>query len=91
MAKSKQAVDKRQDPKNLKQGYVREEDIRPEANDGEVMTADEVDSYAREAESGIRTKGDELQGEGDYEAAESYNDAATDFAHKQGTKKGGRP
>ena len=87
MAKSKRAFDKPQDSKTLKQGYVREEDLRPDADDGEVMKAEEVDSYAREAESGIKTKGDQLQGEGDYEAAESYNEAATDFAHKQSGRK----
>ena len=91
MAKSKQAPDKHQDPENLKQGFVREEDLRPEGADGGLMTANEADAYAREAESGIRTKGDELQGEGDYEAAESYNEAATDFAQKQSGQKGGRP
>ena len=88
MAKSKQAFDNRQNSESLKQGYVRKEDLQPEADDGKVMTADEVDSYARKAESGTKTKGHELQGEGDYEAAESYNNAATDYAQKQDTQKG---
>jgi len=84
MAKSKQAYDKRQEEENrsVNQGFVREEDLQPEADDGQVMKADEVDSYARKAQSGIKTKGDQLQGEGDYEAAESYDQAATDFAQK---------
>jgi hypothetical protein len=91
MAKSKQAFDDRQNPDSLKQGYVRKEDLQPEADDGKVMTADEVDSYAREAESGAKTKGDKLQGEGDYEAAESYNNAATDYAQNQDAQKARRP
>jgi hypothetical protein len=82
MAKSKQAVD---------QGFVREEDLRPETEDGKVMPKHEVDRYAKKAESSIGPKGDELQGEGDYEAGQSYNDAATDFAQKQSGKKGERP
>jgi hypothetical protein len=90
MAKSKKAFDQSQDPKPLKQGYVREKDLQPEASEGGVMTADEVDTYTREAESGIKTKKDELQGEGDYEAAEKYDEAATDFAQKHDHKKGGR-
>jgi hypothetical protein len=82
MAKSKQAVD---------QGFVREEDLRPETEDGKVMPKHEVDRYAKKAESSIGTKGDELQGEGDYESAESYNQAATDFAQKQNDGKERRP
>lgn len=82
MAKSKPAVD---------QGFVREEDLRQEEENGKVMPQHEVDRYAKKAESNIQNKGDELQGEGDYEAAQSYNDAATDFAKNQSGKKGERP
>lgn len=92
MAQSKQAFDKRQESENrtLNQGYVREEDLQPETDDGKMTTQHEVDSYAEKAKSGIGTKKDELQGEGDYEAAESYNEAATDFTQKHENKKGER-
>lgn len=82
MTKSKQTVD---------QGFVRDKDLRPETEDGKVMPKREVDHYAKKAQSDLGTNGDELQGEGNYEAAQSYNDAATEFARKQGDKKGERP
>lgn len=93
MTKSKQAFDKRQEQENrsLNQGYVREEDLQPETEDGKMTTQREVDSYARKAESGVRATGDELQGEGDYKAAESYNEAAKEFAQKQDKVKAERP
>jgi hypothetical protein len=82
MAKNKPAVD---------QGFVREKDLRPETEDGKVMPKREVDHYAKKAEAGVQARNDELQGEGNYEAAQSYNDAATEFAQKQGNQKGERP
>ena len=84
MAKTKQGFDKREELENLtlKQGFVRDEDLEPGTDERQVTSPREVDSYARKAEANTRGKGDQLQGEGDYEAAESYNDAATDFAQK---------
>ena len=70
-----------------KQGFVRQEDLTPEPEDGKVLSPREVDRHAKKAEAGLN-KNDELQGEGNYEAAQSYNDAATDFARKQDSKKG---
>ncbi|HMV50410.1 MAG TPA: hypothetical protein PLD20_21750 [Blastocatellia bacterium] len=84
MANRDQAV------KQDKQGFVRQEDLTPEAEDGTVMPPQEIDHHAEKAASGLK-KSDELQGEGNYEAAQSYNEAATDFAHRQDDKKGERP
>ena len=82
MTKSKQTVD---------QGFVRDKDLRPETEDGKVMPKREVDHYAKKSASDLGSNGDELQGEGNYEAAQSYNDAATEFARKHDDKKGERP
>ncbi len=71
------------------QGYFRDKDLTPDPEG--LMTPDELDGYAQKAESGIATKGDELKGEGDHEAAESYNDAATDFAQRQSEEKNKTP
>jgi len=86
MAKSKQAFDKKKEAENLtiNQGYVREEDLTPESEEKNVMTTGDVDSYAQKAKSGVGTKSGEMQGEGDYESAEDYNDSATDFAQRKG-------
>ncbi len=76
---------------DFKQGYFRDKDLVSEPADQGVMTPQEVDEYARAAESQIKSKSDELRGEGDPQAAESYNRAATDFARKQKNEAGERP
>lgn len=87
------AEEKRQQQENttLNQGFVKDEDLAPEEQSTNVMTPAEIDTYAQKAGSANKNKSDELQGEGDYKAAESYNEAATDFARKQDDKKGERP
>ena len=84
MSKEATAAEKRRQQENLtiKQGFVRDEDLAPE-EEAKVMTPNEVDEFARKAESGNRDRQGKLQGEGDYEAAESYNQAATDFAQNE--------
>lgn len=82
------AQEKREQQENtsLNQGFVKDEDLAPDAESKNVMSPDEVDAYARKAQSGNRNQSDGLQGEGDYEAAESYNQAATDFAQERKAK-----
>lgn len=91
MAKSKQGFDKRKESENLtlKQGFVRDEDLEPETDGEKLLSPQEVDSYAEKARASATGKSDKLQGEGDYEAAQSYDDAATDFArnHDGGKQK----
>ena len=79
---------KQQENRSVNQGFVKDEDLANDENLAEVMSPDEVDTYARKAASESRVKVDKLQGEGDYEAAENYDNAATDFAQKQKQKKG---
>jgi hypothetical protein len=71
----------------LDQGFVKKEDLNPSAEDQKLMTPEELDLSAEKAESSIRGKDDELQGEGNYEAAKSYTDAAEDFAGRKGGRK----
>jgi hypothetical protein len=82
--KSTKKRDRKIDESTLDQGFVKKEDLEPGTKDRDLMTPDELDSFAEKAKSSIRSKGDELQGEGDYEAAESYNEAVEDFARRQG-------
>lgn len=72
-----------QDSATVNQGFVKDEDLTNDENAGKVLSPVEVEAYARKAASENRSKGDKLQGEGDYEAAENYDKAATDFTQKQ--------
>ena len=85
MAKNKPRSRKSQEDEKLtlNQGYVKDSDLEPGSEDVKVMKADEVDRYAEAAKSKNKTPKEGLKGEGDHEAAESYNDAATGFAKKQ--------
>lgn len=83
------AKEKREQQENttLKQGFVKDEDLNPNEESKDVMSPNEVDAFARKAQSENRGPDGELQGEGDYEAADSYNQAATDFAQGEKGKK----
>ncbi len=90
MATSKKAEEERPRPEDptLKQGFVRDKDLNPDEEEANVMTPGEVNSFAQKAKSENQAKGDALQGEGDYQAAESYNEAATGFAQGKKGKQG---
>ena len=85
MAKSKGSSRKSQEDEQLtlNQGFVKASDLEPQGEQVNIMKPSEVDRYAREAESQQTTQGEDLQGEGNHEAAENYNQAATDFARKK--------
>lgn len=71
----------------LNQGFVKDADLEPEGEKLNVLPPGEIDRLAEEARRQIAGEGSVLQGEGNYEAAESYNEAATDFAQRQEGKK----
>jgi len=85
MAKSKSSSRKSQEDEHLtlNQGFVRDSDLEPQGEKVDVMKPGEADRYAEEGKSRQRTGDKDLQGEGNYEAAESYDQAATDFAKKK--------
>ena len=85
MAKSKARPRKSQEDEelSLNQGFVKDSDLESKGDDVKIMKSREVDRYAKAAESKNRPRAGAVQGEGDYEAAESYNEAATDFAQQQ--------
>src|SRR5262249_49859102 len=84
MAKSKPHSRKSEEDEKLtlNQGFVRDSDLEPGAEEVKVMTPREVDASAKTAEATSKKKSKDLQGEGNYKAAQSYDRAARDFTKK---------
>jgi len=81
-SKSKSRKSLEDEKLTVNQGFVKDSDLEPGAEDAKVMGSDEMDKFAKEAESKSKKRGKDLHGEGDSEAAENYNEAATDFTKK---------